>query len=724
MSSRALRKLQREKEIEQANRLAAAEEEEASAEGPICLSSGSTRPSLFAGFAALETGDEEKDAESEPELSESTSQPVSVSAPKAKKSKKKKKGKGKVQAKEKEKEILKDDSDEIDAVLRELDLRQRPSLPVEPTISPAEAQWERICSLLKIQTQHLKVAHEMRNLFGRAATGNHDDAGGRVGRQHRQRDQHLPVDLETALRGRHVPGQGLPEVTLRRNPLIQGKDTWPRGTTGGLTMGVVGEVDKNIKTIEFRFEHNEEYQRTQQIFQGLVEMGDPQNLVGLLIKNPYHISSLIQVSKIAKDQGDHALSSDLLERALFTFGRAGSSLFSTKLIEGKARLSFSRPENREIWLAGYQYIKSLIMKGTYRTAFEWAKLLLSLDPENDPYSMRLTIHHLALRAHQFDWLLEISDDETALQNWIPDLSLQRYTTYHITPSFAFAALQLKDGPRARKLLSNAMQRLPWLFVRLFSEIDLDAPQSIWGAEARTDAEMLFTDLYIQQMKDLWNTPEATSLLMEIAHTIPKVDVDLIPKVGNEEMTPDIVRFIYLDNTPALMARVPGYILHQENNSDSDPIPPSQNIFSYESQRAALDQADNNPVSSAGLPGPIARLFRLLYNGRQPGAHQGADDDSQSDGPDDAEMPNANNILELQIGEGEQGQRIQVPQGLANRFMQMLFGSGSRQNDAEEHQNEDTDTDFDGMPDLEEPIDDGESDDEMPPLIDSDGELPQ
>src|SRR4051812_34051130 len=45
----------------------------------------------------------------------------------------------------------------------------------------------------------------------------------------------------------------------------------------------------------------------------------------------YHISLLLQVSKIAKDQGDHSLSSDLVERALFTFGRVSLSSFSTKL---------------------------------------------------------------------------------------------------------------------------------------------------------------------------------------------------------------------------------------------------------------------------------------------------------------------------------------------------------------------------------------------------------
>jgi tetratricopeptide (TPR) repeat protein len=207
----------------------------------------------------------------------------------------------------------------------------------------------------------------------------------------------------------------------------------------------------------------------------------------------------LQVSKIAKDQTDHALSSDLVERALFTFGRAAQSLFATKLSHGKARLEFERPENREFWLAGYQYIKSLIMKGTYRTALEWAKLLLALDPENDPYCMLLMIHHLSLRAYESQYLLDIYESQM-LGEWSTLIA-------YVSPSLALAAMQLREPVRARKLLEQSIQRLPWIFCKLFQELNLNnPPPSIWGAEPRTDAENLFSEIYIRQTKDLWNTP--------------------------------------------------------------------------------------------------------------------------------------------------------------------------------------------------------------------------
>jgi hypothetical protein len=66
--------------------------------------------------------------------------------------------------------------------------------------------------------------------------------------------------------------------------LIQGKDDWPKGTTGGLTMEMVDNKAPD-GTIEFRFVHDKTYQALQSAFHGYVEIGDPQNLIGLLTRN-------------------------------------------------------------------------------------------------------------------------------------------------------------------------------------------------------------------------------------------------------------------------------------------------------------------------------------------------------------------------------------------------------------------------------------------------------
>ncbi len=249
-----------------------------------------TKASLFANLAALEDeADEREEAAAEeevkPEQNDLIEDPAPTSASKKpKKSKKKKAKKGKeIAAKDAEQA---NDADEIDAALRELNIKQSTSKAKEPAAPAVDQEYQRVCTLLGINTQHLKVANEMRNLFGKGVTDTHEDAGGSVGRgaRRRQRGQQRQIDLETALKGQHAPGKGLPEVTLRRNALVQGKEDWPKATTGGLTMELVDDKGTD-GTVEFRFAHNQSYQALQQAFQGYVEMGDPHNLIGLLQRN-------------------------------------------------------------------------------------------------------------------------------------------------------------------------------------------------------------------------------------------------------------------------------------------------------------------------------------------------------------------------------------------------------------------------------------------------------
>jgi hypothetical protein len=291
MSTRQLRKLQQQRELEQAQAKLQAEEEEESEDEPVLPMK--SKPSLFANLAALEDAEDEEDeaAEEEPpaELSEAEPTPLSASK-KPKKSKKKKKGKGKAKEKAAESQTPQkpeNGADEIDAALRELNLKKS-AQATESEAFPIDPEYEKVCTLLGVNTQHLKVANEMRALFGRAATEIHDDPGGPTGRgaRRRQRAQNQQVDLETALKGHHLPGKGLPELTLRRNHFIQGKDDWPKAPTGGLTMEVIDDPgDGSDGSVEFTYSHNKAYQTIQQSFHAFVEMGDPQNLIGLLVRN-------------------------------------------------------------------------------------------------------------------------------------------------------------------------------------------------------------------------------------------------------------------------------------------------------------------------------------------------------------------------------------------------------------------------------------------------------
>lgn len=285
MSSRQLRKLQQQKELEAQAKLQAQEEEEESEDEPVAP----TRPkaSLFANLAALEDEDEDGEDEEPEEKGETPdAKPLNGPAPTTAKKPKKSKKKKKAKAKGKESAVEAKEDEDIDAALRQLAL-EKPSASKDHASKPSfDPEYERVCELLGVSTNHLKVGNEMRNLFGRDVMDNHDDAGGavpRAGRNRRQRPAQQAMDLETVLKGQHAPGKGLPEVSLRRNIFVQGKDDWPRGKSG-LTLELVDDRSDD-GTVEYRFAHDKIYQSLQQTFQGYVEMGDPQNLIGLLQKN-------------------------------------------------------------------------------------------------------------------------------------------------------------------------------------------------------------------------------------------------------------------------------------------------------------------------------------------------------------------------------------------------------------------------------------------------------
>ena len=312
----------------------------------------------------------------------------------------------------------------------------------------------------------------------------------------------------------------------------------------------------------------------------------------LIPDTAYHISTLLQVSEIAKQQGDHSVSGDLLERALFSFGRSVHSSFSTALSEGKARLDFRRPENREFWLAAWRYIHNLGQRGTWRTAYEWAKLLLSLEPERDPYCVRLVLDQLALRGWQMEHYLKLSTCPMYSTEW-------RDASPNIRISCALAEYKLKRPDACRASLRDAIHAFPWIFNRLFQELNIEhIPRSIWGRKAGSEREKFECELYLYHAKDLWNSPDAISLLVEVAEIAE-------PREGfrnSWDIKLDEARHVLLSGTPALMSLIPR-VYTAMSTSSSDPLPPPDSLPSYST--APAERRTYSPPDFLDPPPDIA-----------------------------------------------------------------------------------------------------------------------
>lgn len=463
--------------------------------------------------------------------------------------------------------------DEIDAALKELSTKHGDSAQSGLTASGVDAAQDEVSQLLSIDTNHLHAQNEMRRLFGRAALEQQDDDGAPAenanlaGNRRQQRQQ---AGLAQALRRQQGQGGrsgGLASLALRRNIFIEGKEEWPLATGGGLGMEVAAK--RQDGTVEYRYIHSRAYQDIQSQFQSCVASMDPNRLVVLLQHNPYHISTLLQVSEIARTERDHTTSGDLLERALFSLGRSVHSTFAKSISEGRARLDFRRPENREFWLASWRHMQNLSMRGTWRTVYEWAKLLLSLAPDEDPYAIWMVLDQYALRSRQDLDYINLSRN--------PSCRLVHKDMPNVQLSQGLAEFRSGNRSKGQQALFIAISRHPWVVFRLMRELGLDAPPAIWGMEPRTDRERLYSELYTVYAKDLWNIPEASALLTEIASAVPPEAQQAEPETG--EITLNEARHVLLSDTPTLISLVPRKYTAQLTSS-SDPLPPAYSIASY------------------------------------------------------------------------------------------------------------------------------------------------
>ncbi|KAM5345758.1 hypothetical protein ACJ41O_011619 [Fusarium nematophilum] len=672
MSSRQLRKLQKQRELEDAQRLTGHESEE-SDEGPAPAAQ-KPRVSLFAALggdedeAGEDEDEEEQEQEKQPAKDAVTETQQPSTSGKSKKKKKKKKKKAKSAAATEATDDHDEDEDEIDRALKELNITIGSKSTGTAGAPDSRASTHRFNELLTINPYHLKAINEMRNLFGRDVIESAEAEEEQERNRRRRGPQQREVDLETFLRG--PPGAPkLPEVSLRRNVFIQGRDHWPRQSAGGLTMKEVGKAPDGSWT-EYAYVHDQNYDAVQAFFFACVQTGDPMRMVHLLKVVPYHVSALLQVSSVAKQDQNMALAAELCERALFSFGRVTTSAFRQNIEQGKARLDFRRPENRQFWLAGYHYLKSLIRKGTYRTALEWAKLLYTLDTK-DPYAMRHFIHFLAIRAHEAQWLIDFIDE-------VEKTGDNRDTAY-LQQTLVLAHLQLGNTAQATEELEKGMRRVPWLYCALFQELNLDTPPSIWGISADPNARSFWVKLYIHQTKDLWNNAQAIPLLEKVAKSLEKVDTSALPS-DDPPVDQGATRLAYLEGQTSLIALAPREFLDTQPNYEFDPLPPAEedNIFTGKGTRLPwTDRQRQDQAPTSEIEARMHNMFaRHAAGGGGGGRIAGAAGAGVDSDEDEAELAARLDDEELQRDLAEHARAGNEVAGLLGRMLQMLgVGAG-------------------------------------------------
>uniref|UniRef100_A0A182LS00 Transcription factor 25 n=1 Tax=Anopheles culicifacies TaxID=139723 RepID=A0A182LS00_9DIPT len=311
-------------------------------------------------------------------------------------------------------------------------------------------------SLLNVQHKNLNPQYEMKRMFGSKVVGD---------QQNKRRNARGASRLQ------------------KSTYLVNPKDSWPPVGKSGIYMNLVQApepststsatgpkaiFDKNV--IYFAFEHSPSYRQVQQKFLDAVESMDSENIIHIINQYPYHVDSLIQLSELCKMSDDHAMASELIERALLALESSFHTMFS--LTQGNCRLDYRRQENRALFITLFKHSQHLESRACSRTALEVAKLILSFDPVNDPLAMILIVDYYAVRAKQYEWLVTLYEEWDATNN-LSQLPNMAY-------SYAMALFHLKRPEAADKALQYALLMFPGVLRPLMDELSIQADSRVAG----------------------------------------------------------------------------------------------------------------------------------------------------------------------------------------------------------------------------------------------------
>ncbi|XP_036278536.1 transcription factor 25 isoform X2 [Pipistrellus kuhlii] len=437
--------------------------------------------------------------------------------------------------------------------------------------------------------------------------------------------EHRHLNPDTELKryfgARAVLGEQRPRPRQRVYPkctwLTTPKNTWPRYAKPGLSMRLL-ESKKGLSF--FAFEHSEEYQQTQHKFLAAVESMEPNNIVVLLQTSPYHVDSLLQLSDACRFQDDQEMARDLVERALYSMECAFHPLFS--LTSGTCRLDYRRPENRSFYLALYKQMSFLEKRGCPRTALEYCKLILSLEPDEDPLCMLLLVDHLALRARNYEYLIHL------FQEWEAHRNLSQLPNFAFSVPLAYFLLsQQADLPeeelssareKASLLVRQALIMFPGVLMPLLECCSVRPDAAVtchpfFGPSSEISqppALSQLVSLYLGRSHFLWKEPSIMSWLEENVRAVlqavdagdPAVaECESRRKVLYQRAPRNIHRHVVLSEIKEAVAALPPEVTTQ-SVMGFDPLPPSDTIYSYTRPERL------SPVSHGNT---IALFFRSL-----------------------------------------------------------------------------------------------------------------
>lgn len=526
-----------------------------------------------------------KAEESEVSAVQTHSVPPPPSQPKIAKKKLQKGGKSK----------QKDDSQDLDKALAELSLKY-PTLQRPTQSQGSSTSGDALFSLLIVSLPHLDSEAELRKFFGAkvissSKASNSGPSGASSRRQNAATRSNLvrpkptwpPATMREGLSVRQLTNEEL-EVADKRH---------------GHSSRVPGE---RIWTVEF----SKKYRAIAKTFIQMVMSGDPDGLYQLLRNFPYHADTLLQISEVYYHREEHSTAAEFIDRALFTYERAflGAFNFTT----GSNRLDFDHVENRPFFLALHRQTSDLQRRGCFRTAFEFARLLYSLDPHNDPHGAIFHLEFLAVKTNMTKWAIDMWEAQVPEMGDNPKRicvrSLPGFSYSRALALFLEEEAHHKEHESSTAALREAILKFPAVVPLLADKADISLSFEVRKHSAfriYTDANEfshtwqgvlhLLSHLYAQRSHSLWKQAARSawfaSTVNSTLSSLPPSSTSSPSKTFEATFTsPIFTSSVYrhvmvLESTcRRLFSFIPPAELAAKQLS-CDPLPPSTAVTSYD-----------------------------------------------------------------------------------------------------------------------------------------------
>ncbi|EUB57340.1 Transcription factor 25 [Echinococcus granulosus] len=422
--------------------------------------------------------------------------------------------------------------------------------------------------------------------------------------------------------------------------LVRPKATWPPLAKCGLEMKTSSDTDGSCM---FAFAHSKDYSKQQKAFYALQDMMDPNTLSMVLSKAPYHVDTLLHLSDYLMHQDQSEVAVDMIERALYACQSAFHLTFN--FATASCRMDYRVQENRSFFVAIFRYLFYVASRSCYRSALEYSKVLLLLDPENDPLAIILAIDFLAISTEEYEFLISFYD------TWNPKRNL------NLLPNFAFSmplvrwlqrnrlrkrkqSEDLLDSDEIDKMLQDALIMFPGFLTRLMHQVKVGGTDNLdksvlFGKEIRlSESESLsrLLDLYVSQSRYHWQEPDVlpwleANVVVVLGLVEPiVVDADDASTHGRN-VQPDerlvvyserrkrlypqpprnILRYIFLRDLPDVPPLVPPAFASQQIYP-LDPFPPADSINTYDPEAERRQRGD----TEGGIMGFLNTLFSTLW----------------------------------------------------------------------------------------------------------------